>query len=85
MTQTDQTWLIAAASLGAAIIGVLLGFGGTAILQDRQAKQEARHRLENGVAELLAAAAEVLTGARVLRALTAGALNRCTTSAWPVS
>jgi hypothetical protein len=67
VSQTDQTWLIAAATVGAAIVGGFLGVLGAARLQSRKAKQEARHRLENGAAELLAAAVDVLAGARALR------------------
>jgi hypothetical protein len=56
VTSTRQTWAIVGAALGAALLGVIVGFIGTAYLQGRQAKTDARNRLESALAELLAAA-----------------------------
>lgn len=52
-----------AATLGAVIITFL----GTSWLQHLQSGRETRHELEAGIAELLAAAQDVLAGARALR------------------
>ena len=67
MSQTEQTWAIVAATVGAAILGVIIGFIGTAFLQARQAKADARVRQENALAELLAAAQDLVIGVRAIR------------------
>lgn len=64
---TQQTWAIVGATLGAALLGVIVGFIGTAYLQGRQSKKDARNRLEEALAELLAAAQDLMIGARVIR------------------
>lgn len=63
MSQTDQTWAIVAAT----ILGVIIGFIGTAFLQSHQAKAGARIRQENAPAELLAAAQDLVIGIRAIR------------------
>jgi hypothetical protein len=67
VSQTEQTWAIVAATVGAAILGVIIGFIGTAFLQARQAKADARVRQENALAELLAAAQDLVIGVRAIR------------------
>lgn len=67
MNSTQQTWAIAGATLGAALLGVIVGFVGTAYLQGRQAKRDTRNRLEGALAELLAAAQDLLIGVRAIR------------------
>lgn len=78
MTQTEQTWAIVAATLGAAFLGAIVAYVGAARQQRKQAErdeqirqaqaeQEARLRLEQGIAELLAAAQDVLIGVEALR------------------
>lgn len=67
VSQTDQTWAIVAATVAAAILGVIIGFIGTAFLQARQAKADARVRRENALAELLAAAQDLVIGVRAIR------------------
>ena len=63
MSQTAQTWAIVAATL----LGVIVGFIGTAYLQGRQTKADARIRLEGALAELLAAAQDLMIGVQVIR------------------
>jgi hypothetical protein len=58
-----QTWALVGATLGAVIITFL----GTAFLQRLQARRDDRHRLEAGIAELLAAAQDLLVGVRTIR------------------
>jgi hypothetical protein len=67
VSQTEQTWLTVATTIAAAILGVIIGFVGTAYLQGRQAKADARTRQENAFAELLAAAQDLVIGIRVIR------------------
>jgi hypothetical protein len=67
VNSTQQTWAIVGATLGAALLGVIVGFIGTAYLQGRQAKKDARNRLEGALAELLAAAQDLMIGVRVIR------------------
>jgi hypothetical protein len=67
VSQTEQTWAIVAATVGAAILGVIIGFIGTAFLQTRQAKADARVRQENALAELLAAAQDLVIGTQAIR------------------
>ena len=67
MNQTEQTWAIVVATVGAAILGVIIGFIGTAFLQARRAKADARVRQENALAELLAAAQDLAIGTRAIR------------------
>jgi hypothetical protein len=67
VSQTAQTWAIVGATLGAAVLGVIVGFIGSAYLQSRQEKAGARKRLEGALAELLAAAQDLMIGVRVIR------------------
>jgi hypothetical protein len=67
VSQTEQTWAIVAATVAAAILGVIVGFIGTAFLQARQAKADTRVRYENALAELLAAAQDLVIGIRAIR------------------
>lgn len=75
---TADTWAVVAATVGAAIVGGVLGYVGLALQQRRQAERdarvrreqaasEARIRLEGGAAELLAAAQDVLLGVNAVR------------------
>jgi hypothetical protein len=63
VSQTEQTWAIVAAT----ILGVIIGFIGTAFLQGHQAKADARVRQENALAELLAAAQDLVIGTQAIR------------------
>jgi hypothetical protein len=78
VSQTAQTWLIVAATLGAAILGGVLAYIAAAHQQRKQAERDAegrreqyrradRMRLEHGVAEILAAAQDILLGVQTLR------------------
>jgi hypothetical protein len=67
MSQTAQTWAIVGATLGAALLGVIVGFIGTAYLQVRKTKADTRLRLEGALAELLAAAQDLMIGVQVIR------------------
>jgi hypothetical protein len=67
VNSTEQTWAIVGATVGAALLGVIIGFIGTAYLQGRQAKKDARNRLEGALAELLAAAQDLMIGVRAIR------------------
>ena len=78
MSQTAQTWLIVAATLGAAILGGILAYIAAARQQRKQADRDAearreqyeredRMRVEQGVAEILAAAQDILLGVQALR------------------
>jgi hypothetical protein len=78
VSQTAQTWLIVAATLGAAFLGGILAYIGAARQQKKQAerdaearreqyKREDRMRLEQGIAEVLAAAQDILLGVQALR------------------
>jgi len=67
VNSTQQTWALVGATLSAALLGVIVGFIGTAYLQGRQAKKDARNRLEGALAELLAAAQDLMIGVRVIR------------------
>jgi len=67
VSQTAQTWALVGATVGAALLGVIVGFIGTAHLQRRQARADARVRLERALAELLAAAQDVMIGIRAIR------------------
>lgn len=67
MNATQQTWAIVGATLGAALLGVIVGFIGTAYLQRRQTDRDARNRLEGALAELLAAAQDLMIGVRAIR------------------
>jgi hypothetical protein len=63
VNQTAQTLALVGATLGAVVITFL----GTAFLQHLQARRDARQQLATGVAELLAAAQDVLIGVRTIR------------------
>ena len=63
VSQTAQTWAIVGATLGAVVITFL----GTSFLQHLQGRRDDRHRLAAGIAELLAAAQDVLVGVRAIR------------------
>jgi len=63
----EQTWAIVGATLGAAVLGVIIGFIGTAYLQGRQTKADARKQLEGALAELLASAQDLMIGVQVIR------------------
>lgn len=67
MNSAQQTWAIVGATLGAALLGVIVGFIGTAYLQGRQVKRDTRTRLETALAELLAAAQDLMIGVRMIR------------------
>jgi hypothetical protein len=67
VNSTQQTWAIVGATLGAALLGVIIGFIGTAYLQSRQAEKDVRKRLEEALAELLAAAQDLMIGVRAIR------------------
>jgi hypothetical protein len=67
VSQTAQTWALAGAALGAALLGVIFGFIGSAYLQGRQVKENTRDRLETALAELLAAAQDLMIGVRAIR------------------
>ena len=69
-------WLTVAATVGAAFLGAIVAYMGAAHQQHRQAGQDARVRreqerrddrlcLENGIAEILSAAQDVLTGVQI--------------------
>jgi uncharacterized membrane protein YebE (DUF533 family) len=77
LSQTAQTWLTVAATLGAAILGGILAYIAAARQQSKQAKRdtrarpeqyerEDRMRLERGIAEVLAAAPDVLLAVEAL-------------------
>jgi hypothetical protein len=63
VNSTQQTWALIAASL----LGVIVGFIGTAYLQGRRAKKDDRNRLEGALAELLAAAQDLMIGIQAIR------------------
>lgn len=78
VNQTAQTWAIVAATVGAAFLGAIVAYAGAAHQQRKQADRdaqirqeqaarEARIQLVQGVAEILAAAQDVLTGVQALR------------------
>jgi hypothetical protein len=78
VSQTAQTWLIVAATPGAAILGGILAYIAAAPQQRKQAARDAegrreqyeredRMRLEQGIAEILAAAQDILLGVQALR------------------
>src|SRR5262249_14273139 len=75
---TADTWAVVAATLAAAFLGALVAYIGSTRQQRKQAKQDvqarreqaardARIRLETALAELLAAAHDVLIGIRAFR------------------
>ena len=75
---TADTWAAVAATLGAAILGAIVAYIGSAWQQRRQgerdaqvrreqAAHDARIRLEAALAELLAAAQDILIGVRTIR------------------
>jgi hypothetical protein len=72
------TWALVISPIVAALLGVLVGFVGTSYQQRKQterddqirqwqAAHDARIRLEAGLAELLAAAQDVIIGVRAIR------------------
>jgi hypothetical protein len=63
VSQTAQTWALVGATLGAVVITFL----GTSFLQHLQARRDRRYRLAAGVAELLAAAQDVVVGVSTIR------------------
>lgn len=78
MHLTADTWAVVAATLGAAIVGGVLGYIGLSRQQRKQAERDAevrreqaaretRIRLEGAVAELLAAAQDVLLSVNAVR------------------
>lgn len=67
VNSAQQTWAIVGATLGAALLGVIVGSIGSAYLQRRQAQRDARIRLGGELAELLAAAQDLMIGVRVIR------------------
>jgi hypothetical protein len=78
VSQTAQTWAIVAATVGAAFLGAIVGYIGSALQRRRQDEhdaqirreetaREARIRLEQNVAELLAAAQDLVIGIQAIR------------------
>jgi hypothetical protein len=63
VNSAQQTWAVVAASL----LGVIVGLIGSAYLQGRQSKKDARDRLEAALAELLAAAQDLTIGVQAIR------------------
>jgi len=76
---TADTWAVVGSTVGAAFLGAIVAYIGAARQQRKQAERDAqirreeaahnaRIRLEAGLAELLAAAQDVLIGVRTIRA-----------------
>jgi hypothetical protein len=75
---TPDTWAVVASTVGAAFLGAIVAYIGSARQQRKQAERDAqvrreqaahdaRIRLEAALAELLAAAQDVLIGVRTIR------------------
>ena len=67
MHLSADTWAVVAATVGAAILGGVVGYIGLALQQRRQARRDARIRTERAVAELLSAAVEIVMAVRAIR------------------
>jgi hypothetical protein len=67
VSQTAQTWAVVIATVGAALLGVVVTFIGTSYQQRAQASREARVRLEMALAELQAAAVDLVSSAKSIR------------------
>ena len=67
MSQTAQTVALVVATLVAALLGVVVGFLLTSYQQRRQTARDDRIRNERAIADLLAAALDLMVGARALR------------------
>jgi predicted transcriptional regulator len=66
MSQTAQTWTLAIATISAALLGVIVTFVGTSYQQRAQAAKEARARQDAALAELLAAAENLVLSVRAI-------------------
>lgn len=64
---TADTWAVVASTVGAAFLGAIVAYIGSALQQRRQDERAARIRIERGVAESLSAALDILMGVRAMR------------------
>ena len=64
---TADTWAVVASTVGAAFLGAIVAYIGSALQQRRQDERVTRVRIERGVAELLSAAFDILMGVRAIR------------------
>jgi hypothetical protein len=64
---TADTWAVVAATVGAAFLGGIVTYLGSALQQRRQDKRDSRIRTEGAVAELLSSALDILIGVRTIR------------------
>jgi hypothetical protein len=66
VSQTAQTWALVIATVGAALLAVIITFIGTSYQQRAQAAREARARQDAALAELLAAAEDLVLSVRAI-------------------